>query len=102
MATLDLTRIRRWPRKALGSPRARGRRGLVGILRSHLGNSAHLWVWDQLSLMRKVKETGFRATRRCAFGDCEDPAFREVESESRFAEEASNIRELAIECQRPS
>ncbi len=32
----------------------------------------------------QLRKAGFRTVRRCQFGDAQDPAFREVESESRF------------------
>jgi hypothetical protein len=77
-------------------------RGLLGALRSHLGNSAHLWMWDEPSLRRALTQAGFVAIRRCAFNDCEDPLFREVESPDRFVDRSLGIEELAVECRGPS
>jgi hypothetical protein len=75
-------------------------KGLVGRLRAQIGNSAHLWMWDEASMTKRLRAAGFTAIRRCAFNDCEDPAFREVEISGRFVEDGSNLRELAIECRR--
>ena len=60
-------------------------RGFGGFLRSWLGNSAHLWMWDERSLGEKLREHGFRAIRRATFGDAEDKKFIEVEDAGRFA-----------------
>src|SRR5437588_3951440 len=60
-------------------------RGLSGLLRIWLGNSAHLWMWDEQSLGEKLREHGFRRIRRAVFGDCEDKKFNEVEDAGRFA-----------------
>jgi hypothetical protein len=76
-------------------------RGLLGALRGHLGNAAHLWMWDEPSLARALREAGFGAIRRCAFSDGEDPMFREVEDEDRFVDRATGMAELAMECRRP-
>ncbi len=61
--------------------RARGLRGLVVY---SLGNSAHLWLWDEKSMAKKLAEHGFKDIRRARFGDAEDPRFNDVEEESRF------------------
>jgi len=59
-------------------------RGLVGFVKSWLGNSAHLWMWDAKSMSEKLIQHGFRAVRRCSFGDAEDAKFKEVEDRDRF------------------
>jgi hypothetical protein len=76
-------------------------RGVLGVLRGHFGNSAHLWMWDEPSLARALRLAGFVAIRRCAFNDCEDPMFREVEDMDRFVDRSSGITELAMECRSP-
>jgi methyltransferase family protein len=75
-------------------------RGIVGMLRHH-GNSAHLWMWDEPSLVRALSSAGFVDIRRCAFNDSEDPMFREVEEPDRFFDRTWGIQELAIECRGP-
>lgn len=60
-------------------------RGAAGILRSWLGNSAHLWMWDEPSLREQLHHHGFVGIRRAAFGDAVDRKFDEVEDEGRFA-----------------
>jgi hypothetical protein len=76
-------------------------RGVLGVLRRHFGNSAHLWMWDEPSLVRALSHAGFVDIRRCAFNDCEDPLFREVEDADRFFDHTLGIEELAMECRSP-
>lgn len=59
-------------------------RSLAGRLYRVLNTSRHLWMWDEPSLARALADHGFRAVRRCRFGDCEDGMFALVENEARF------------------
>jgi len=59
-------------------------RGLQGLFSSWLGNSSHLWMWDEKSMALKLAEHGFAKIRRAAFGDAADKAFCEVEDKARF------------------
>jgi len=61
-----------------------GFRGLRGLMRAPLGNSEHLWMWDELSLADALRRLGFVGVRRAQFGDCQDPAFAKVEDPGRF------------------
>jgi hypothetical protein len=72
--------------------------GLAGLIREHLGNSRHLWMWDEPSMMHELKKTRFVDIRRRGFNDAEDPMFKEVEERDRFMDGASSLKELAIEC----
>lgn len=58
--------------------------GVCGFFQEWLGNSAHLWMWDEASMTMKLREHGFRQIRRVAFGDSDDPAFAAVEDKDRF------------------
>jgi SAM-dependent methyltransferase len=69
-------------------------RGLKGAITSFLGNSHHLWMWDEKSFCQELKIAGFSQIRVCKFNDCEDEMFRSVEEELRF------INSVAIECRR--
>ena len=60
-----------------------------------LGNSKHLWMWDEKSLSNELSKAGFVDVRRAQFNDGSDPMFRLVEEEGRF-EDA-----VAIEARRP-
>lgn len=62
----------------------RKERGLIGLARRFLNKSTHLWMWDEVALTQALREQGFVRTRRCSFGDCEDPMFLLVEERSRF------------------
>ncbi|PUZ25445.1 methyltransferase type 11 [Chitinophaga parva] len=59
-------------------------RGLRGLLTATLGNSDHLYMWDQFSLAQVFRQAGFTQVRACGFNDCPDPMFRLVEEASRF------------------
>ena len=69
-------------------------RSAAEFARELLGNSAHLWMWDEKSLSRELHEAGFRDVRRAEYGDCVDPMFKLVEDRSRFD------GCLALECRR--
>jgi SAM-dependent methyltransferase len=58
--------------------------GLAGLAKKLLNTSAHLWMWDEISLAQALKDHGFRQVRRCHFGDCEDTTFSLVEERGRF------------------
>ena len=78
--------------------RARGTRSIV---RSALGHSAHLWMWDEPSIRAALEHVGFVHARRCQFNDSADEAFRAVEDRGRFRDEGQAIDECAMEAQRP-
>lgn len=61
--------------------RARGLRGLVA---DWLGNSTHLWMWDENAMAKQLADHGFRDIRRAFFGDAEDRMFDQVEDKERF------------------
>jgi hypothetical protein len=68
--------------------------GIGSRLVAFLGNSHHRWMWDRPSLSLALEECGFTQIRPCAFHDCEDPMFAQVEERSRFE------HAVAIECRR--
>lgn len=74
----------KWFMQVSGLGRVRRPRGLKELIVSWLGNSAHLWMWDEKSMASALREIGFRKIRRAAFGDADDPKFREVEESVRF------------------
>ena len=69
-------------------------RGMKAILSVVLGNSNHLWMWDEKSLAKELKDAGFINIRVCKYNDSEDKMFFYVEDEDRF----SNA--VAIECEK--
>jgi Methyltransferase domain len=77
-------------------------RGLSALMRSALGNSAHLWMWDEHSMTAALKKTGFTNIRRCRFGDCKDDAFRRVEDADRFYDSVVAAEECAMEAIKPA
>jgi len=69
-------------------------RGLRGLIVEWLGNSAHLWMWDEKSMREQLLRHGFKDIRRASFGDAEDARFNEVEDIGRFN------RCLAMQCRK--
>jgi hypothetical protein len=68
-------------------------------IREVVGNSRHLWMWDERSLTKALSEVGFTDIRRCQFGDCSDPMFQRVEEMGRFID--GDIVECALEAKKP-
>ena len=59
-------------------------RGVRELAVAWLGNSAHLWMWDEKAMTEQLRKHGFVDIRRAALGDAEDRKFREVEVAERF------------------
>ena len=76
-------------------------RGVLALARHILGNSSHLWMWDEVSLHDALSTTGFVDVRRCDFNDCVAPAFQLVEAHGRFYDKAAGIQECAMEARKP-
>lgn len=74
----------------------RRERGLMGAMRSWLGNSQHVWMWDYGSLAHRLAEAGFTDIRSAILGDSEEPAFAQVESPERWQDC------LGFECRKPA
>jgi Methyltransferase domain len=74
--------------------------GLLGMLREFIGNSSHLWMWDETSIAEELKRAGFNQIRRCDQGDSGLPIFDAVEDPSRFYDTNLNIRECAMEARK--
>jgi SAM-dependent methyltransferase len=70
--------------EATGLGRKQRARGVFGMAKDLLGNSAHLWMWDESAMAEALRQQGFSAIRRCQFGDAADPKFAEVEDQQRF------------------
>lgn len=61
-------------------------RGAMGVARKLLGNSAHLWMWDEAGMRAELERAGFSRIRRAQLGDCEDPLFALAEDPERFVD----------------
>jgi len=70
-------------------------RGLIGVLRTLIGNSSHLWMWDFESLSVELAKAGFVDIRRAEIGDSKLPEFKDVEALDRWK------GELGMECRKP-
>lgn len=75
--------------------REKSARGLFGKVRSMLGHSDHLWMYDPAQFRAMLTAAGFSKIRECRFGDSEDQRFTEVEQEDRFF--AEGMAALAFE-----
>jgi SAM-dependent methyltransferase len=71
-------------------------KSVMQILRSTMGNSKHLWMWDFKSIQSELFDTGFREIRRAQFEDSSVGAFKDIEEVSRW------LNQLGVECIRPS
>jgi hypothetical protein len=76
-------------------------RTLMQHLRQLIGNSQHLWMWDEHSMTAELERAKFIAIRRCDFGDSADQMFSRVEDFGRFYDESLNVRECALEARKP-
>lgn len=75
-------------------------RGVLRILRDMIGNSDHLWMWDEMSITKELKRQGFTFIRRCYFGNSGISMFNSVEEPSRFYDADLGIQECAIEARK--
>ena len=78
-------------------------RTIEARIRQEFGNSAHLWMWDELSMKHELSNAGFMKIRRCMFGDSDDLMFAKVEDYNRFVDTncKPELTELAFEGRRP-
>ncbi len=60
-------------------------RGIKGLVKTMMGNSHHLWMWDYTSLADEFEKAGFKNIRRCKFNDANDKMFLAVEDSGRFS-----------------
>ena len=70
-------------------------RGPRALLKTWLGGSDHLWMWDFKAMRHELEDAGFTAIRRAEMGDADDRRFDDVESADRW------INCLGVECRRP-
>jgi len=75
--------------------------GLVAMARRLFGNSAHLWMWDRISIRKALENAGFTEIRQCKFNDSKDQAFRLVEDRGRFHDQFVDVEECAMEAIKP-
>jgi len=69
--------------------------GVIPALRGRLGNSAHKWMWDYLSIAARLRAAGFVDVRRAEFGDSSHEEFGAVENPERWHDC------LGFECRKP-
>jgi ubiquinone/menaquinone biosynthesis C-methylase UbiE len=78
-------------------------RNVGDFLRSWLGNSEHLWMWDFDSMQAELERVGFRDIRPALYGDSADPRFDDVEDKNRWFQPGLDGRQvpcLGIECRK--
>lgn len=69
--------------------------GMMPALRAWLGNSAHKWMWDYVSIAARLRAAGFVDVRRAVLGDSSHPEFSAVENPERWRDC------LGFECRKP-
>src|ERR1700730_9758488 len=57
---------------------------LSTLISAWLGNSAHLWMWDEKSMRHELQRQDFVRIRRATLGDADDGRFNDVEQADRF------------------
>ena len=67
---------------------------IFGLLREHLGNSNHLWMWDFKAMKYRLECAGFKEIRRAEYHDSKVIQFKDIEVFERW--EGS----LGIECKK--
>ena len=67
-------------------------RSIAGMLSEWVGNSAHLWMWDEKAMKQELSRQGFVKIRRAALGDRR--RFDDVEQPDRF------VGALAVQCEK--
>lgn len=75
-------------------------RGTIERLKLAMGNSAHLWMYDEALISRLIVEAGFIHVRRCSYGDAHESFWDQVENRNRF--EDNGHLELSIEAIKPT
>jgi SAM-dependent methyltransferase len=91
-----------WFMRNAGLGAERRSRGAAALARVTLGNSAHLWMWDERAMAAALRQAGFADVRRCRFNDSVDAAFRAVEDAGRFLDAAEGLEECAMEARKPA
>jgi SAM-dependent methyltransferase len=70
-------------------------KGMMGLMRSWIGNSEHMWMWDYEALAMELGKVGFVSIRPAVFGDSGDAMFAKVEDQVRWT------GALGMQSQRP-
>jgi len=68
---------------------------LKDFIITFMGNSHHLWMWDQYALKNELEKAGFVKVRKCLYNDSKNRMFQLVEDKSRF------INAIAFEAVKP-
>ena len=54
-------------------------RGIEGFLRKLIGNSRHLWLWDEATLREELLQVGYQEIQSVVYGDSGDAMFDMIE-----------------------
>ena len=83
--------------ESIGMGKKNEDRTIIGKLRNIFGNTSHLWMYDNKSMLMELKKANFINIRKCQFGDSNISVFSEVEEESRFYHNGGDP-EVAFQC----
>lgn len=78
---------------AIGMGHQRRRRG-IDALRNILGNSAHLWAWDEANMRKELEDAGFVDFKVVQYLTSGDPEFDRIET---YSEYRHSIKSLGFE-----
>ena len=79
----------------------RRRHSLLDRLQDAIGNSIHLWMWDENSMCLALKEAGVDQIRHCSYGAAVSPEFKLVEDPEKLVDSESGNLEVALEARKP-
>ena len=83
--------------ESIGMGKENENRTIIDKLRNFFGNTSHLWMYDNKSMLMELKKANFINIRKCQFGDSNISIFSEVEEESRFYQNGVDP-EVAFQC----
>lgn len=75
-------------------------RGWKQMIRDAIGNSRHLWMYDEAAMRAELVRAGFGDVRRASYGDSGDPILAQVENPDRFRD--GEVDELALDAVKAS
>ena len=70
-------------------------KGVIEIIRSIIGNSSHLWMWDYKGISYELEKAGYVSISRAFYNDSHIKDFNDVEEFVRWNDS------LGFECQKP-
>ncbi len=83
--------------ESIGMGEKNKKKNILDKIRSILGHSKHLWMYDYKSMSKELEMAKFKNINKCKFGDSKIKIFEEVEEEGRFVDN-DGMPEICIQC----